>query len=203
MNIIGDIAGRYDELMLLLHKMPKGEEIILLGDLNDRGPDTKKVIQWAIDNKIRCTKSNHGQMMIDAYNIWLATGNPHGSWEFNMNGGLQTIQSYGGFEFIPKEHIEYLANCEWIIETDDLILTHAPIHSEYKFTMIPTDDFFWNRSRPIKRDKYQIHGHNSVHEIYTDESGKEYGMCIDDCLHKNLIGIHWPSQKIYRQDYLK
>ena len=202
MNIIGDIAGRYDELMLLLDKMPKGEEIILLGDLNDRGPKTKEVIQWAIDNKIRCVKSNHGQMMIDAYNIWLATGNPHGSWEFNMNGGLQTIQSYGGFEFIPKEHIEYLANCEWFIETEDLLLTHAPIHPEFEFGMQLTTDFLWNRSIPKKRDKYQIHGHNSIHEIYIDDSGKEYGMCIDNCIDSTLMGINSKTRITYLQEYL-
>jgi hypothetical protein len=201
MNIIGDIAGRFDELMLLIDKMPK-EEIILLGDLNDRGLKTKEVIQWAIDNKIRCVKSNHGQMMIDAYNIWLATGNPHGSWEFNANGGIQTIQSYGGFEFIPKEHIQYLVDCEWFIETDDLILTHAPIHPTFEFGMPLTTDFLWNRENPKPRDKFQIHGHNSILATYMDHSGKKYGMCIDDCFHKNLIGINSETMTLYKQDYL-
>jgi len=32
-NIIGDIAGRYDELMLLIEKMPKADLIISVGDL--------------------------------------------------------------------------------------------------------------------------------------------------------------------------
>jgi serine/threonine protein phosphatase 1 len=201
MNIIADIAGRYNELMLLLDKMPKDQEIILLGDLNDRGPDSAFVIDWAARNKIRCVKSNHGAMMIEAYELWKATGNPYSSWDFNMNGGYQTLLSYGGFENMPIEHIEYLKNCEWYIETDDLLLSHAPIHSEFKKEMHLTDDFYWNRSKPIRRDKFQIHGHNTYFKLYTDELGM-FGMCLDDSGNDKLTGIHWPSKDIYTQEYL-
>jgi hypothetical protein len=198
MNIIADIAGRYEELMLLLQKMPQGEEIILLGDLNDRGPDSNKVIQWAIDNKIKCVQSNHGQMMINAYNVWKMTGNSWASWEFNRNGGHQTLLSYGGFENIPESHIQYLAKCPMYIETDDLILTHAPLnHQEDPYKELDC----WNRVIPIRRSKFQIHGHNSLMETYTDELG-DYGMCLDDCFNNRLTGIHWPSKTIYTQDYL-
>ena len=49
-NIIGDIAGRFDELMLLLAKMPESDKVILLGDMVDRGSQSKQVIEWAMTN---------------------------------------------------------------------------------------------------------------------------------------------------------
>lgn len=203
MNIIADIAGRYEELMLLLEKMPKGEEIILLGDLNDRGPDSDKVIQWAIDNKIRCVKSNHGSMLIDAYyhtkaGLFLSEQVRL----FHMNGGHQTALSYGGLSNIPQSHIDYLDDCPWYIETPDLILSHAPLsnYNDNPFEHL-NEEFVWNREIPNRRDKFQIHGHNSLMETYTDELG-DYGMCLDDCFNNRLTGIHWPSKTIYTQDYL-
>lgn len=204
MNIIADIAGRYNELMLLLDKMSEGEEIILLGDLNDRGPDTNKVIQWAIDNNIRCVKSNHGDMLIDAY--YANKRNVHSrfseSYIFEINGGLQTLQSYGGFEFIPEAHIKYLEDCPWYIETNDLILTHAAL-SNYNDNPFDYLDkaFLWNREYPYRRDKFQIHGHNTYFEEYKDELGL-YGMCLDNSGNNELRGIHWPSKTIYTQEYL-
>lgn len=198
MNIIADIAGRYEELILLLDKMPKNERIVLLGDLNDRGPDTNKVIQWAIDNKIECVHSNHGEMMVNAYNAWKLTGNPWASYDFNRNGGHQTVLSYGGFEHIPESHIYYLAKCPLYIETDDLILSHAPLNNqEDPFKEIDV----WNRRIPNRRSKFQIHGHNTYFEEYKDEQGV-YGMCLDNSGFNELRGIHWPSKQIFTQEYL-
>lgn len=196
MNIIADIAGRYDELMLLLDKMPKNEDIILLGDLNDRGPDSDKVIQWAIDNNIRCVKSNHGQMLLNAYKY------PEEGRIFEINGGDRTLISYGGYNSIPKSHLNYLENCPWYIETEDLILTHAPIHPNINYKKDElNDDFLWNRTIPSKKNKFQIHGHNAYFEEYADKKGI-YGLCLDNSAENELRGIHWPSKEIFTQEYL-
>ena len=48
MNIIGDIAGEFDALIELVKRMPD-EDILLVGDLVDRGPKSLQVIEWAID----------------------------------------------------------------------------------------------------------------------------------------------------------
>ena len=65
-NIIGDIAGRFDELMLLLAKMPEADKVILVGDMVDRGPKSKEVIEWAMNNpNVIAIKGNHEDMMVD------------------------------------------------------------------------------------------------------------------------------------------
>lgn len=222
MNIIGDIAGRFDELMLLIEKMPKGEDIILLGDLNDRGKDSNKVIQWAIDNKIRCVKSNHGSMLINAYNAYHGTDyhtcgeDRSDSYLFEINGGYSTLFSYGGFDNIPKEHIEWLVNLPWYIETDELFLSHGPWREGLTLEQATDESdigksLLWNRRKPEKRNKFQIHGHNTYIEWYSDKyeldtDGKvkdnTFGLCIDNSGNNQLCGINWPSKHIYIQEYL-
>ncbi len=102
MNIIGDIAGEYVALIKLLEKMPK-QRTLLLGDLNDRGWESKQVIQYAIDNDIMrqglilTLDSNHGDLFTDWF--YQRTGMKNDArYEdgiFEMNGGRATLSSYG------------------------------------------------------------------------------------------------------------
>ena len=76
-NIIGDIAGRYDELMLLLAKMPEADLIVSVGDMVDRGPKSKEVIEFFMTNpKAYAIYGNHESMMYEHL-----TGNPYRDWE--------------------------------------------------------------------------------------------------------------------------
>ena len=44
--IIGDVHGHYNELISLINKLPNkiDSKICFVGDLIDRGPDSKKVV---------------------------------------------------------------------------------------------------------------------------------------------------------------
>ncbi len=217
--VIGDVAGNFKELKLLLRKLPQDADIILAGDLNDRGPDTKEVIQWAIDNKILAVHSNHGDMFTGYYNRHHKR--EHSSFKdiggrrdsdqiFLINGGHETLISYGGIDNVPQEHIDWLMNLPWYIETDDCIITHGPIppHTENISSVIGYEKAFrstilWNRESPTKRDKIQIFGHNTYHTIYYGDEDKAYAYCIDNCGEDELMAIHYPSMQIYKQEYLK
>lgn len=51
--VIGDIHGCYDEWISLRDKILKEDpkaEFILIGDIIDRGPDTVKMLRWAMEN---------------------------------------------------------------------------------------------------------------------------------------------------------
>lgn len=229
-NIIGDVAGRYDELMLLLQKMPEGE-VILLGDLNDRGMQSKEVIDWAIANKIRCVKSNHGDMLISAYNKHHGTDIPSIRNEglepdkypyvhFN-NGGHETLISYGGIENVLLGHVKWLSELPWYIKENGLFLSHGPWHPKYddlaKVMRLENRivSLMWNRELPKYRDGlFQIHGHNTYHEVYhhypdliDDQLAVPFGMCIDNCGFDELMGVHidtdkLPEYKLYLQEYI-
>ena len=50
--VIGDIHGCYNEFMALLSSplIKEDDTIILIGDIIDRGPDSLKMLKWAIEN---------------------------------------------------------------------------------------------------------------------------------------------------------
>lgn len=59
---IGDVHGCIDELNDLLEKLewtPSQDRLILLGDLVDRGPDSKACVRFAMDSDVECVAGNH------------------------------------------------------------------------------------------------------------------------------------------------
>jgi hypothetical protein len=66
MNIIGDIAGNFKTLEALLKKMPAGP-VFSLGDMPDRGPRSREVIEFFKTQKT--LMGNHEHLMIDAWNF--------------------------------------------------------------------------------------------------------------------------------------
>ena len=240
---IGDIAGRFTEMEQLIKLCPANIHIVSLGDPNDRGYDSRKVIEFFMADTTNRTliQSNHAHMMID---FW-ENNNEYDEYIFLANGGITTALSYQvaisdeleknvmmimfGYysqaildatiemivdvriEFIskvPKEHIEFLKSCPLYVETDDVIMTHAPINPTFP---LETDikskrglAFVWNRGGTRRRDKFQIHGHmanKSVVEL-KDRKGL-YGLNVDSSRGDILSAVHWPSMQIFSVPYIK
>lgn len=206
-NIIGDIAGRYDELMLLLDKMPEADLVLSVGDLVDRGMQSKQVIQWFMDNpKAEAVYGNHEDLMINGIvhkDMWL----------WVRNGGGSTLRSYlkeGEEDLnnvdVPAEHINWLQQRPQWFQTDDLFVSHAPVTA---LKNIPPDQyghdyfFIWNRHEPRKpQDKFMIYGHNGMFRRHKHGDGTEFAICIDNSHSGRLTGIHWPTKEIFSQDFL-
>lgn len=108
--IITDVHGCYKTLMALISQLPNNAKIVLAGDLIDRGPSSKKVVDYAMENEnISVTLGNHEAMAIDNFFkfIWLE------------NGGRETLQSYEGNE-ITKKHIDFFKSLPLYIEYPEL-----------------------------------------------------------------------------------
>ena len=227
LNIIADIAGRFDELMELIPKMPPGL-IILLGDLNDRGRQSKEVIEWAMKTpNVITLNSNHGDMFVDFVE---GTG-LYGSVDFLVNGGIQTLQSYGGFlveeggtpyghpkidvgatrtaclPFIDMSHIAWLKNLPYYYEQDGLFVSHAPRNPTFPMERLcvrgpELNSILWNRGniRDIP-GVFQVYGHNSSLQWHMGRGGDPIGVCIDDCRNKVLTGLHWPTKELFKVGY--
>ncbi|MCK5629794.1 MAG: metallophosphoesterase [Nanoarchaeota archaeon] len=202
MNIISDIAGQYDALLSLIDKMPK-DEILFLGDLIDRGPKSKEVVQYAIDNNIKTLLGNHEHMMIDYFednliyskHIWV------------INGGDKTLESYGSDSSLIKEHVEWLKKCILYYETDNVFISHAAwIGSLEQALNISnlSNSIIWSREEPIKRKKFQIMGHNSHWGLrWFCDDVSSWAVCLDQTASNKITGMHWPSKKIYQVNYNK
>lgn len=193
-NIIADIAGRYDELLELIALMPKADIIILVGDLVDRGPKSKEVVEWAMNTPDVITlKGNHEDMIVQSY---------YDKWDVDhvRNGGLATMASYGINEVkdYPKEHIDWMQKLPvfFFNRKEGLFVSHAPWIGDL-------GDYGWERPAlwnryPLKKaeDVFQVHGHNTYFQKFDD-----YGICIDNSGNGILTGIHWPTKELYEVKY--
>lgn len=204
MNIISDVAGQSDALKRLMYKMPQ-EEFLFVGDLIDRGPDSKGVVEIAMKHK--CLLGNHEHMAIDFYE-----GRKYYSSDiWQLNGGTATTRSYNGR--ISDEHLEWMKKLPIFFQNEEIFVSHAPWYLEN----LPKDDndfipeaifqVLWNRDYPEKQNKLQIFGHNSNWGLrYFNDAGKKetenpWAICLDASWSKVLTGIHVPTQTIYQEPY--
>jgi serine/threonine protein phosphatase 1 len=229
---IGDIAGRYNELLKLVSKIPKNIPIISLGDVTCRGPHSCEVINYLIEKNIFVLQSNHGYMFCD----FLDGIKIEYRMRFLYWGGIQTLESYGvkvdenfkkitnllkhrmitpnkdiydynnylyleAKKRVPKKHIDFLKNLPLFIETDSVILSHAPIYKNFlhknPFKIVSY------RGDACRMEKIQIHGHTPAMEIELKDDKGIYGYNIDTSMRNKLTAIHWPSKLIYQVNYEK
>lgn len=88
-SIVGDVHGCAGLLGRLLPRLPG--QIILVGDLVDRGEDTAAVIDMVMARpEIICLLGNHEAMLLEFLDDPLQSGP-----RWLRNGGLQTLASFG------------------------------------------------------------------------------------------------------------
>ena len=122
---IGDIAGQYKGLMRLLKKCPDFLPICV-GDMVDRGPDSKKVLNFFMKNG-KSILGNHEHMLLDygTYKYY-----DPGIWE--SNGGNATLKN---FKVKVKPDHNYIVDNEFKIKIPDNILTwlsSLPLYMEFE-----------------------------------------------------------------------
>lgn len=123
---IGDIHGCRTALTTLCDSLDLQPDdlLIVLGDIIDRGPDSRGVIEDLLELQDSCRlvfiRGNHEEMMLDAFHSreifqrWM------------MFGGRETMDSYQRkLENIPQSHRDFLAgSCDYY-ETSTEIYVHA------------------------------------------------------------------------------
>jgi serine/threonine protein phosphatase 1 len=163
---IGDIHGCLHELDSLLTEInPTPQDtLITLGDVIDRGPDSKGVIQRLIALKKKTNlimlRGNHEQLMLDArfdevsYISWM------------QNGGQEMLRSYdpnATLMEVPLEHLAFLERPPLFYhETPTHILVHGGLDPHADLSMQVKDLMLWSRFAnplPHKSGKIMVCGH--------------------------------------------
>ena len=224
--IIGDIAGRYNELQKLLELATKkfGEySVIGVGDLVDRGSDSDKVVEHFMSMPdTYATRGNHEDMMIDYLKAYDLGETPEYNKAYGWgvwlgNGGKATLRSYAdtdGDVSVPPKHFDYLNGLPLFIEHEDdhgkIIITHAPIHPVFgleKLKEMPAIHNFslcWNRGtcRRIPGIDMQFHGHNAIRNVqfFSDKLGS-FAVDVDTSRGEILTGMLWPTMEIVQVPY--
>jgi len=201
--VIGDIHGCYDELVELCKQLEAGIPIYTTGDLCDRGPNTKLVIDYIMKNGIMPVLGNHEKMWLDVidsemdFSVWLA------------NGARATIESYqtgierGYMEYeLDEEHEKFLRSLPLFIEVGDYIISHAGFARGIPDSKVLNPDdwryncLWWRGPLEVIKGETQIIGHTPHKEV---EYGEGYINIDTGCVFGNkLTAIELPSGKIYQ-----
>lgn len=141
---ISDIHGCEKTFKALLAKInfSKEDELFLLGDYIDRGPDSRGVIDhiWKLQEEgfqVNCLRGNHEQMLLDEVDnidIW-------------YKGEAATLKSFG-VEYnsdIPPKYIEWMRRLEYYFELEDYILVHAGLNFLRSDPLADLNGMMWVR----------------------------------------------------------
>lgn len=131
MIVIGDVHGCYKTLLALMDKIPQDhkQRVCFAGDLIDRGPRSRQVVEYVIENGFDCVTGNHEQMMVDwngNYNDMLWLG----------NGGDICLDSYRADPDPEKPYLPGPID-EEKFEKHRLWMNNLPVILEYKDVKTP------------------------------------------------------------------
>ena len=168
---ISDIHGCLQSFKALLEQLDlqKTDQLYLLGDYIDRGPDSKGVIDyiWHLQEagyEIYCLQGNHDVMLLRAAKSF--TDNI--SWM--QHGGEATLKSFGVERAtdIPRKYLSFLERLPQVFEIDNYILVHAglnfriPDPLEDAVSMLWIRDWYQAINYNWLGERYIIHGHTPM-----------------------------------------
>lgn len=167
---IGDIHGRDDLFEELVARIVADNAVrpaahttlILLGDLVDRGPSSRAVVERAMQlgdpfDRVRLLIGNHEECFLAAL-----SGDVQRMRYFVRIGGDATLRSYlcddvaydrASFEelaeiaaaCVPQAHVDYLTGGEDYIEIGDYVFVHAGLRAGVPLHRQSTSDLRWIR----------------------------------------------------------
>ncbi len=191
---IGDIHGCLTALEHVVSSLPLNDDdtLVLLGDYVDRGPDSRGVIEWALNYegpaRLVALRGNHEVMMLDARE------HPEKFFSWQHFGGEETLHSYAfkdGSDWaqcIPDSHWQFLEDTLPYFATDEHIYVHASVKPK-----VPLQDqndrmLYWKKNtkpKPYKTGQLVICGHTTQ---YGGEIG-DFGHTV--CLDTYAYGDQW------------
>jgi serine/threonine protein phosphatase 1 len=186
---IGDIHGRLDLLEALLAKIEQDSaayadaspRIILLGDLIDRGADSRGVVERVMQLQQEaprsiCLMGNHEKMLLDLYD-----GEKKWARPFHNAGGRATLLSYGAAvqdydvwdwpelahavrHYVPQSHVDFMRNCPAFYAAGEYYFVHAGVKPGVALADQVPADLLWIRERftasKAAHGACIVHGHS-------------------------------------------
>jgi serine/threonine protein phosphatase 1 len=190
---IGDIHGchiAFDTLLEHLSIRPN-DTVVVLGDVIDRGPGTRQVIDRLLELRQQCRlvflMGNHEEMFLGS----LAVEDVRESWL--GFGGRETLQSYGeraeDTGELPAAHIEFLRSGLDYFETETTIFVHAGLEPGRPLRKQTSTWLRWakltKQERPLASGQRVICGHSAQKDgrVWVGDGW----ICIDTCVYGGMF----------------
>ncbi len=185
---IGDIHGQLEMLRAAHARIARDREatgdaaapVVHLGDLIDRGPDSRGVIDFLIEGvgggaPWIVLRGNHDQLFLDLLH---GKDDNAAAWLEPRIGGSETLASYGvrtgtfrsrrailddARAAIPEAHRRFLAGLPLLHAAPELLFVHAGIRPGVPVTLQDPADLLWIRGEflddPRDHGPLIVHGH--------------------------------------------
>lgn len=193
--VISDIHGElelFEELLQKTEYDAAEDQLILLGDYVDRGPDSRGVLERIIELKKRgaiVLSGNHDAMMLAA-----ADGEPAALERWARIGALPTLQSYDPSikdaelptSDIFFEHVAFIKELGFFHETEDTIFVHAGVQPGRLVQETDSYTLIWIREEfyeVYEGEKTVVFGHTPAFLLRGEDRNDIY---FGD---NNIIGI--------------
>ena len=164
---IGDVHGCAQTFRKLLFEklsVHPDDTIYCLGDLIDRGPDSKGAIDTLLDLRrngftVQTLRGNHEEILLQV----LAGRGSIENWI--KNGGDSLLASFGVVNVteLPDAYLRFIRDTRHYIATDAHIFVHAGLNLDLPDPFLDTTTMLWDRTFAYHADKLNhrilVHGH--------------------------------------------
>jgi serine/threonine protein phosphatase 1 len=190
--VMSDIHGCYKEFIQMLDiiNFNENDELYIIGDIFDRGPEPLKILDYVIGHKnIILLKGNHEKMFEEAFE----TSN-FSLWYYNGGQVTHSKLIQGGLEK-EQQIYDYIRRLSLTKVVGKYILVHAGMSSYNDY--LELDEFLrqteetclWSRENIANEKKYRdytiICGHTPVQAILNNADNpkilRRYGTIYIDC----------------------
>ncbi len=155
--IIGDTHGCALTMQHLIFKvigLRHTDRLYFVGDLIDRGPRSKEVLETIIrlqaaGYEVNSVRGNHEEMLLNAcrnrydFLLWVE------------NGGQFTLKSFGVEDAceVPARYLQLMSGFPYYIMLEEFIICHAGVNYNAKEPLSDTEAMLWSRDLVVMPDR--------------------------------------------------
>jgi serine/threonine protein phosphatase 1 len=193
---IGDIHGcaRALRQLIKLISVTAQDTIIPLGDVLDRGPDSRNVLEQLLELSHRCelrpVLGNHEEMLLDVLDRKISP------LHWVRFGGAATLDSYGfsgDLSVIPPDHIQFLrtfAEFADFVELDNHFFVHGNYQADRPLAMQDSKWLRWKSLEEVVPPPHQS-GKTAIVGHTPDRSGEIFSIKHLKCIDTYCYGGGW------------
>lgn len=194
-------------------RLRKSDELYLLGDLVNKGPDSKGVIDFILHLRkqhyqVHCLRGNHDQMLLRA----VEKGDK--ALDLTEMEEKLVLQSFGisNVKHLPEKYVTFLHSLPYYLELPDHYLVHAGFDFKQRDIFADRDAMLNIRGYEVDRNeldnKRLLHGHTptALHIIKKAVAHRSQRLNLDaGCVYYknaalgNLVALDMDTQELFVQ----